>query len=30
VQYVTGKDKAHGDDSAATIRIVTGGLNVHR
>ncbi len=30
LQYVTGKDKAHGDDSASTIRIVTGGLNVHR
>jgi hypothetical protein len=30
LQYITGKDEAHGDDSAATIRIVTGGLNVHR
>ena len=30
LQYINGKDQAHGDESAATIRILAGGLNVHR
>ena len=29
-QYITGKDQARGDESAATIRTLAGGLNVNR